>query len=373
MMFELGDSLLIGFGAVVAIQLFYYLFFFSRLAFHRPTPRSDAAGLPVSVVICTRDEVRNLRQRLPSVLEQSYEAPHEVLVVNDNSMDDTAYLLDALQLQYPLLKSVNLHQEAKHIPGKKFPLAIGIKSARHELVLLTDADCSPSSPHWLQHMQSAYASDNIEIVLGYGGYERRPGLLNRIIRFETFHSALQYLSYALAGIPYMGVGRNLSYRRDLFFRHKGFSAHNQLPGGDDDLFINLAAHAQNTAIMIDREALTHSEPKATFRDWKEQKRRHYSTGRHYHAKHQFLLGLYAVSHVLLYPLFFACLLRADPQMALGIFGLRLLLQGLIFYKVMRRLEEGDLWPWYWLLDLWQWLYYLIFIRAPWMKPRPGWK
>ena len=369
---DLGTVLLASLFIVVLIQLAYHLVLFRRIAFLKsPTP-SDSPEIPVSVVVCTRDESRNLSERLPAVLEQDYAAPLEVIVVNDNSVDDTSYLLEDLQVRYPRLKPVDLKQEAVHIPGKKFPLAVGIKTARHEVVVLTDADCSPASPYWVRRMQSAYR-EGIDIVLGYGGYERRPGLLNRLIRFETFHTALQYLSYGLAGIPYMGVGRNLSYRRELFFRHKGFSSHNHIPGGDDDLFINMAATDANTAVMIDPESFTLSEPKTTFREWKRQKLRHYSTGRHYKSSHRALLGMYAASHVLLYPLLAACLLFADWRYAAGLFGLRLIVQGVIYRKAMFRLGEADLWPWFWILDFWQWLYYLIFIRAPWMAPRPGWK
>ncbi len=141
---------------------------------------------------------------------------------------------------------------------------MGIKSARYETLLLTDADCVPASENWMQLMQDGYRPET-EIVLGYGGYHPTSSLLNRIIRFETFHAALQYLSYALAGIPYMGVGRNLSYKKDVFLRNKGFSSINQIPGGDDDLFINQVANKHNTAIVIDREAHTLSEAKRTGR------------------------------------------------------------------------------------------------------------
>jgi len=357
---------------VVTIQTAYLLLLYRRFAFYASPPPPTRPDMPVSVVICTRDEASNLTERLPVVLGQDYEGPCEVVVVNDNSVDDSTYILEDLQSRQPRLKPVELKQEAIHIPGKKFPLAVGLKTARQEVVLLTDADCTPASPQWVRRMLSTY-TDGIEIVLGYGGYERLPGLLNRLIRFETFHTALQYLSYALAGIPYMGVGRNLSYRRELFFRHKGFSAHNHIPGGDDDLFVNMAATPGNTAIQVDPEAFTYSEPATTFREWRRQKQRHYSTGRHYRPIHKLLLGMQAATHLLLYPLLVACLFLADWQVAASLFALRLLVQAVIYYKSMHRLGETDLWPWFWLLDIWQWAYYLLFLPATWMKPRPGWK
>ena len=166
------------------------------------------------------------------------------------------------------------------IPGKKFPLSIGIKTAKYEIVLLTDADCVPASELWIEKMQETY-DDDTEIVLGYGAFHKKKGLLNKLIRWETFHTALQYFSYTLAGKPYMGVGRNLSYKKTVFFRHKGFSAHNNILSGDDDLFINNAATKKNTKINIDKDAFTLSEPVKSWGQWVKQKTRHYSTGKHY--------------------------------------------------------------------------------------------
>jgi len=196
-------------------------------------------------------------------------------------------------------------------------------------------------------------------------------VLNKLIRFETFHSALQYLSYALAGTPYMGVGRNLSYTKKLFFQNKGFSALGRVPGGDDDLFVNMVATAENTNVVIDPEAFTLSEPKKTWREWMRQKSRHYSTGKFYKAKHRWLLGLYSFTHFIFYPLFIVALLY-DWRLALGVFLTRFISQGYIFYKSMEKLQEKDLWRWWWLLDIWMFWYYLIFAPAIWKKPRNNW-
>ncbi len=362
----------IGLAAVTLVQLFYYLWFFRRLAFYRPEDRSMTRENAVSVVICARDEAENLAHNLPGVLVQSYRSTHEVIVVNDNSQDETRYLLEGLHKQFRQLNVIELKQEAKLIPGKKFPLSVGIKSARHEVLLLTDADCVPASEFWIQKMQDAY-TDGIEIVIGYGSYRKEKGLLNALIRFDTFHTALQYLSYALAGIPYMGVGRNLSYKRDLFFRKKGFSSHNHIPGGDDDLFVNMAAERGNTAVVIDPDAFTISRPASTWDAWFRQKFRHTSTGKYYKPLHRFLLGLYALSQFLFYPLLVLTLLFVDWRLALGIFILRSAVQATIWYKGMEKLGESSLWPWYWLLDIWMFFYYLIFMPALWRRPKASWK
>jgi hypothetical protein len=220
-------------------------------------------------------------------------------------------------------------------------------------------------------MQDAF-NNGVEIALGYGPYQKLPGLLNKLIRFETFHTALQYLSYALAGKTYMGVGRNLAYRKNLFFQNKGFSAINNIPSGDDDLFINKVANGKNTAIVIDPDTFTLSKPKLTWKDWRRQKTRHYTTGKYYKTSHKFLLGLYTFSFFLFYPLLAASVIFFDWRFSFIPFGVRFFVQAIIWNKAMKKLEEDDLMPWFWLLDIWMFFYYLIFFPALWKKPRKGW-
>jgi len=369
--FHLPVILFILFCLITFVQLFYYGWFFQRFAFFKPRTKDKSQQHPVSVIICARDEAGNLSMNLPGALVQKYPSTHEIIVVNHNSQDDTRYLLDEFKKTFKGLHIVTLIHEAIGIPGKKYPLSMGIKEAEHEILLLTDSDCVPASELWIQKMQDGY-DENVEIVLGYGAYHKKPGPLNKLIRFETFHSALQYLSYALAGIPYMGVGRNLSYKKDLFLRNKGFSFINHLPGGDDDLFINLVATKSNTNIVVDPEAFTLSNPKKNFSEWMRQKTRHYTTSKYYKPKTKFLLGLYSITHFLFYPLFIASLILFNWKYVLPVFALRLIIQGFIYYKSMKKLNEDDLFAWWWLFDIWMFLYYIIFLPALWKKPRPTW-
>lgn len=362
----------IAFCLITLIQIFYYLFFFIRLAFYKSKTKATSQTHPVSVIICARDEAANLAKNLPGSLVQQYNTTHEVIVVDDNSFDDTKYLLEEYQKTYRQLQVVQLKQEAKLIPGKKFPLSIGIKTAKYEIVLLTDADCVPASENWIYKMQQSY-DDSTEIVLGYGAYHKKSGLLNKLIRWETFHTALQYLSYALAGKPYMGVGRNLSYKKTIFYRHKGFSAHNIIPSGDDDLFINKAATKSNTKINIDKEAFTLSEPARSWKGWINQKKRHYSTGKFYKPMHKFLLGLYSFSHFLFYPLFVASLLFFNWQATLIVFGIRFVIQSVVLFPCMKKLDEQKLYPWFLIFDIGMFFYYIFFSIALFKKPKAMWK
>jgi glycosyltransferase involved in cell wall biosynthesis len=295
-----------------------------------------------------------------------------VIVVNHNSQDDTRFILEEFKKNHKELQSVNLEQEAKGIYGKKYPLSIGIKEAKYEILLLTDADCQPGSPHWMKRMQDGYLEET-DIVLGFGSYYKRPGLLNALIRFETFQTGLQYLSYALAGLPYMGVGRNLSYKKKLFIDHKGFSFMNHLTGGDDDLFVNKWATAQNTEVVVHPEAFTYSEPKKTFGHWIRQKNRHYTTARYYKPLHKFLLTLFHITQFLYYPLLISCCLFYDAKLMAGLFAARFLTQGVIYFLGMRKLGMSDLFPWWGLFDLWSFFYYWLFIPALFKKPATQWR
>jgi glycosyltransferase involved in cell wall biosynthesis len=367
------SNILIGsFIGVIALQLFYYLYFFLRLAIYKKPEKTTHMEHPISVVICARDEAANLANNLPGVLVQQYNTTHEVVLVNDNSEDETKYLLEEFKKSFKNLNPVLLSQEAKMINGKKFPLSIGIKSAKNETLLLTDADCVPASEHWMRLMQDGY-DEGIEIVLGYGAYKKKPGLINKLIRFETFQTALQYFSYALAGMPYMGVGRNLSYKKEVFIRNKGFSSINQMPSGDDDLFINQVANKHNTAIVIDKDAHTLSEPKTSLHDWMNQKYRHYTTSKYYKLSHATLLAFYAISQFLVYPILITAIVLTKEYILLAsLWSIRMLIQGTILRSTMKKLNELDLWPWFILFDFWSIFYYLFTLPSVWKAPQKNW-
>ena len=375
---SIGLIVVLLFAFFVFIQLFFYLFFFSRLAFYKSKELLlSEPTKSISIIVCAFNEEANLQKNLPLLLSQDYHKngkPYfEVLVVNDNSQDDTFYLLNQLQEKYPHLHVVNLTQEAKLIPGKKFPLSMGIKSARFEHLLLTDADCVPASNHWLKHMADGFTSGK-KIVLGYSPYMPYTGWLNKKIQFETAHTAIQYLSYALAKLPYMGVGRNLAYQRELFNNNKGFSSHHHLISGDDDLFINQVTNASNTAICIHPEAFTRSEPKKTAEEWHYQKKRHLSTGKYYKGIHKFLLGLYAFSHFAIWMCIIPCIIF--PQflyITASLFVLRWLVQWFVFQRCFIQLKQTSLINFIWLFDIWLLFYNIKSLPLIFLKSKIHWK
>lgn len=328
-----------GLAGALLIQLFYFLFFFIRVGTYKRKPGISEFP-PVSVLICARNEDDNLVENLPLVLNQDY-PDFEVVVVNDCSFDNTGDVLEEFAKKHKHLKIVTIKEDEYYQHGKKVAVMMGIKGSSHEHLLLTDADCRPSSTNWLKNMVAHFTSET-EIVLGYGPYERTKGMLNKLIRFDTFFIALQYLSFSLARVTYMGVGRNMAYRKELFFRY-GFRSHYHIQSGDDDLFVNEAARRSNTRVELSPESFCFSKAKKTFREWWYQKRRHLETGKRYKSGHKFLLGLFVLSQWILFGCFIAALvLKFQPYVVCGIFLLRFLIQMLIFNFAMKRLGERDL-------------------------------
>jgi len=356
----------------LAIQLFYYLFFYSRPGFSKPGTKKTAPS-PVSVIICAKNEANNLRQFLPSILTQDY-PEYEVIVVDDCSEDDTQNLLEEFQEKYSHLKVSTIKKDPKFKHTKKFALLIGIKAASHEWLLLTDADCYAESTGWLSAMQKNFTK-NTDIVLGYGGYRQKKGLLNKYLRYETTFIAMQFLGFAMAGIPYMGVGRNLAYRKSFFFNNRGFSSHTNLVSGDDDLLVNMLARKDNTKTEYSKQSHIRSVPKTSFIEWVKQKKRHLTTGLYYKKKHKILLGGEVISREFFYATF-VYLMATNTLLPwiLGAFVFRWICQLTVYKYALIKLEEKHLLLYSLIFDILSpFLNLGIFITNLSTEQRPSWK
>lgn len=321
----------------VLFGFFWYLWFYLAPLLLK-TNDNDLTPQPVSVIICARNEAENLATFLPSVLEQDY-PEYEVIVVNDCSDDNTYIVLGELMAKYTHLRVSSVNKDPQFTHSKKFAQFIGIKAAHNELLLFTDADCKPVSEKWIASMVSNFSAKK-SFVLGYGGYIQGKGLLNNYIRYDTLTIALQYTGMALRGIPYMGVGRNLAYRKSVFFESRGFSDHYHIASGDDDLFVNANANKSNTAVEIREEAHTRSLAPLTVKNWITQKQRHLSTAPYYKLRDKFLLTMEPFFRVLFYTSFTILIINQFLwQYCLGIFVLRLITQLSIFMMAAKRFKE----------------------------------
>jgi glycosyltransferase involved in cell wall biosynthesis len=346
-----------------AVQLFFWLGLFSRLAFFKKKPAQpekqflSKAQQPVSIIICAKNEAKNLQKNIPYILSQTY-GDFEIIVVNDNSTDNSLEILLDFQFKFPNFTIVNLQQAT--LPGKKEALSAGIQKARFDIVLLTDADCRPASKNWLDHMQKAL-DGNIEIGLGHGPFFSKKSFLNLFIRFESIYTAINYQSFALAGLPYMGVGRNLIYRKSLFEKAGGFQKHAHLASGDDDLFINSVAHKSNTALILEPSAFVFSEAKSSWPGYYIQKTRHLTTGSSYKLTHKILLGALSASHFVFYiSLIFLLFNQSYQMIALGSYLVRMTVVLWLSRRILRKLNDPYLWKFFPLFDALFIFYYLIF-------------
>lgn len=362
--------LLYVFIASFAVQLIYLILFFIGIS-RKSAPTCEAGSQPVTVLICAHDEEQNLRNLIPMLLQQDYPV-FEVVVVDDRSNDGTYDYLLGLSVSDNRLRIVKVDHLPDHVNAKKYGITLGIKAASHEWILLTDADCMPGSSGWITVM-SRYMDDNARFVLGFSPYEKQPGLLNLFIRYETLFTAIQYIGFANLDMPYMGVGRNLAYRKSYFLANKGFNNLMPMTGGDDDLYVNRHATASTTRTCIERNSLVYSKPKQTWAGFFSQKKRHLFAGKKYRFGHKVVLGLLMSSQVAGWLAALVLLGVGIQPVAVGAMLLvRLLMLGLLVHRA--GLRFGDPFPGYAvaILDILFAFYYLSTAPVALISKRVKW-
>ena len=362
--------LLYFFTGIILVNLLYYLLF-SKIAFYRTISEVKKTSAPISILVCAKNEAENLQKIIPLLLAQQYPV-FEIILINDCSYDNTLNIMEAYQEKDNRIEIVDVVPNEAFWANKKYALTLGIKKAKYKQMLFIDADCWPSSPYWIATMSNRF-SDQKQLVLGYGSYDKKKGLLNKLIRYETLSTAIQYLSYAKAGMPYMGVGRNLGYTSDLYYSVNGFMSHIRIPSGDDDLFVNETATKENTTVCLEKVGFTVSEPKATFSEWVLQKRRHITTAHLYKGWHQLLLGGFFTFNLLFWIFLILCFIFCPWIMVTALVVLRVGVQWVIYGSSASVLNEKDLIYYIPFLDLFLILFQLsIFINNSISKPA-SWK
>ncbi|GAB1856735.1 glycosyltransferase [Flavobacteriaceae bacterium MHTCC 0001] len=358
---------------VVLIQVFFFLHLFRKFAYFKENEINKNSETPVSVIICAKNEAENLKVFLPSVINQEYK-DFQIVLINDASKDDTLSVMETFAASASNIKIVDVKQVESFWGNKKYPLTLGIKASEHDILLFTDADCKPLSKYWISEMVSRINQDT-SIVLGYGAYAKIKGsFLNKLIRFETLTTAISYASMAIAGSPYMGVGRNLAYTKSQFFKINGFIKHINILSGDDDLFVNAAATAVNTTICFSQNAWTESMPKTTFKSWFKQKRRHVSTAKNYKLKHKIILFLLYTTNFLFWALSILLLVFwFAPIYVIGLILIRMVCQFFIFMACAKKLNENDVIPLFSILEIFLILFQLAIFITNLIKKPNHWK
>lgn len=324
--------LLIATGVLFLIQILYYFCLYNRIHRRNRAVRRENVHFtqelpPVSVIICARDESENLHRNLHSVLEQDY-PQFEVIVINDGDRGESEDFLTLQEEKYPHLYHSFVPDSSRYISRKKLAVTLGIKASKYDWLVFTEANCQPQSDQWLKLMARNFTS-RTQVVLGYSGYERGKGWLHKRVSFDNLFTSMRYLGFALAGSPYMGIGRNLAYRKELFYEQKGFSAHLNLQRGDDDLFINHVVTSENTRVETDANAIVRSQPVFRAKDWREEKIGYASTARFYRGPQRWLAGFETLSRMLFYGTWIAAVV-------IGILNFHWVVAGIAFFSWILR-------------------------------------
>lgn len=338
------------FIGIVFIQFLYYIVVFGKFAFVKPK-KNNLKKIPVSVIVCAKNEAGNVAKFVPLLAEQEY-PDFEIILIDDASSDATLDILEAFEKQYSNIRLVKVENNEAFWGNKKFALTLGIKAAKKEYLLFTDADCYPTSKNWIAEMTSNFTMQKT-IVLGYGAYEKiANSFINKVIRFETLLTAAQYFSWARMGQPYMGVGRNMAYKKEEFFNVNGFIDHMKIRSGDDDLFINQAATRKNTTVCYTPDSFTYSKPKTSYKDWFTQKRRHVSTAALYKPFDRMQLALFYGTQLLsiILPII---LLAFQFQwiIVLSLIGFRYLFTWITLGFAAGKLKEKDTMYWFPVIEI----------------------
>lgn len=327
-------------GALLIQLLYFFLVFFRVWLFKHREPDHLDGATPVSVIIPARNEAENLKELIPLLYEQDH-PDFEVVVVNDRSWDNTKEVLKALVVQFPDLHVIHIEEHKfNQFSGKKFAITLGIKGAKEDVVVLTDADCRPAEKSWLRHISGGFTRE-ARMVLGYSPEKGGKGIVGVLSKWDSAYTGMQYMGYAIAGLPYMGVGRNLAYDTELFYETSGFKSHYSLPSGDDDLFVNEAAQISRPIVVFHKDSHVHTKASESLKTWWIRKRRHLTTSTRYRVIHKLLLITYPVTMLLwLAGSLFLTLNSETLWLGVILFGVRLLLQLTVFTGVFYKLKSG---------------------------------
>lgn len=266
--------------------LFAIYFLVGIWSISKPLSHSE----PVTVIVAARNESVNLGQLLPLLLAQDYHDYEIVIALNETDDNSREVIANYAHERISVLDIPTIP------PGfhpKKFAITKAVEQARYDALLFTDADCRPG-PFWIREMANGFTRD---IVLGYAPYSRQRGLIAALTDYETRLTAMQYIGSAGLDRAYMGVGRNLGYRKSLFQQFAGFKGVESVVGGDDDLLINKMAPDSRVAIQVSKESHVPSTPMSDWKSYIHQKTRHLHSGRHYRLQHKIFLAAFSLIHI----------------------------------------------------------------------------
>lgn len=335
------------------IQLIYYLSIFRRpyrylSKRNKDTNKQlpDIEHIGISIIITAKNEADNLRKNLPSILEQDY-PNFQVVVVNNGSTDSTEYVLNEMRNNYPTkLYTTFIPVDYDADNDKKLALTIGIKAAKHDILLFTEADTKPLTEKWVNEYAKEFMEGK-DVVLGGCQLKIEKGFYRKLILFGNLMFGVKYLSMALIKKPYMGIERNMAYRKSLFFENRGFSSLLNIEYGEDNLFINKIANKKNTSVVVSLESMVESDVVDRLSTWRTIKGKYLITKHHLKGCADKVLSFEVLSRYVFYLLFAAmCIIGAlFPAIiligiAITLFLIRYIVQLIVINKNSKLYNSG---------------------------------
>ena len=348
---------LLGFILLVVAYALRYLYVAHKTKkAAQSTLTEDAPLPPVSVVLVAHNEGAFLKENLVYLLEQDY-PDFEVVVVDYLSHDDTHFVLKLCKDNYPNLKVVNFKDDVNMFYGRKYPLSIGIRSAKNDVIVLTDVDSMPASLQWLRHVVQGYAKPRTNIVLGYAHLEAEKTVLGSLQRYDNIDYSASYLSRALRHHPVTATDRNLSYRRGFFFSKGAFISHYNEPDGAADMFVNQNATGRNTEVNLHPETFVKYKAPKKFIHWHQARQHRTATYRHHNAAQQMVGAASGIALLLFYGAVVALLAMGlfPWEILVGVVVLKFAMQILSFAQIEKSLGEKGL---CWLSPLYE-IYFMV--------------
>ena len=347
-------------GILFFIQSCYHWGLYRNLYLHSKKEKKETDTPPLSVILVAKDAASDLQKNLPAILEQDY-PEFEVIVIYEQSADDNCEdVLKLLQEKYPHLHHSFIPDSARYISHKKLGITMGIKASHYDWLVFTEPNCRPESNQWLRKMARNFTS-NTDIVLGYSNYEKTKGWFNRKITFDTMLNSMRQLGRAIGGHPYTGCGRNLAYRKSLYYNQKGFASHLNLQRGEDDLFVNRTANKKNTRIETSPESIVRITAPHFKKNWAEDKLSYNMTSHYFKGISRYVMGFETCSRLLFFLAIIACLVYGiwiQDWITVGIASFLWLIRFILLLVVFRKTS----------ITLGERKFYSTLLLFDWMQP-----
>ncbi len=340
-------QLLLAIVELVAFCVFLcYAVRFFKVVGHRHLKKMGLEGLPeaqsVSVIVVVNDDLDYIENTLPLLLQQKYDLPYQVVVVNDMpELEETSDMLKVLTERFPNLYVTTIRENHHFKHTRKLAYTIGIKAARYDCLLFTTTHDIPANDKWLGLMSKGFVSRH-SLVLGYNRIQRKPGFLNRLERTVNIFTSLPMFAAAVSGKPFLARSGNMGFTRQLFFDNHGYCKYLRLNSGENDLFLQRVRKFADTSVILSPSAATEHLFAPRYSIWYNRRKFDTYTYRYYPASLRLFLGMEHLFRILFWGSALTLIIMQVPWMwiiSVLLIGLRILLMSLVFRKLSKRTQE----------------------------------